>query len=73
MRKIEANSYQAKEKILLFTYLLSRKGDLETELEYWNTSVFNPYSMKCVLAETFDYVGVFYDREIDYEIDEHFN
>ena len=66
-------SYQAKEKILLFNYLLSRRRDLEIELEYMNTSVFNPYSMKCVLAETLDYVGVFYDREIEYEIDEHFN
>lgn len=63
--------YRSKEKIVLFTYLLTRRGDIEKELEVWNESTFYPYNMKLVLSETLDYVGVFYDKEIQYEIEEH--
>jgi hypothetical protein len=63
--------YKSKEKIILFTYLLTRRRDLELELGEWNESTFYPYNMKLVLSETFDYVGVFYDKEIEYEIEEH--
>jgi hypothetical protein len=62
-----------KEKIVFFTHLHGKREELQKEIEYWNEKVFNPYNMNLMLSETLDYVQVFYDREIVYEIDDLFN
>lgn len=65
--------FQNKEKFLFFIHLHGKREELEKEIENWNERVFNPYNMNLMLSETLDYVQVFYDREIVYEIDDLFN
>jgi hypothetical protein len=65
--------YRGKQKIIYFIHMLNKKLELEKEIEYWNQTLFGRYNMKAFLAETFDYIGVFYDKDMVYEIDDHFN
>lgn len=64
--------FQNKENFLFFIHLHRKREELEKEIENWNERVFNPYNMNLILSETLDYVQVFYDREIVYEIDDLF-
>ncbi len=66
-------TFQGRQKLVLFKHMLDRRRDLEKEIEYWNQTVFERYNMRAFLGDTFDYVGVFYDKDIVYEIDDHFN
>lgn len=64
--------YHGKEKNTLFAHILTKKKALDLELEYLNNSVLFPYNMKALLSDTLDYIQVFYDKGIIYEIDDHF-
>lgn len=64
--------YSYKKKLIIFTHMLNKKTALENEIDKWNTNVFYAQNMKVQLADTFDYIQVFYDRYIVYEIDDHF-
>jgi hypothetical protein len=65
--------YRGKQKMIYFIHMLNKKSELEKEIEYWNETVYGRYNMRAFLGETLDYVGVFYDKDIVYEIDDHFN
>jgi hypothetical protein len=61
-----------KEKYFLFILILDKKKSIESEIEYLNCSVLYPYNMKALISDTLDYIQILYDREIVYEIEDHF-
>jgi hypothetical protein len=61
----------AREKYLFFVHIFNKKRSIEIEIEYFNNSILHPYNMKAILSDTLDYIQVFYDKSIVYEIDYH--
>jgi hypothetical protein len=59
------------ETFLIFTFMLNKRNEIRLEIEYWNNTVFHPYNMKAQLAETFDYIQIFYDKNVKYEMERH--
>jgi hypothetical protein len=59
-------------RMLSFQQLARRRAQLEAEVDNWNEKVLFNQNMKAVLADTFEYIQVFYNKSHVYIIEENF-
>jgi hypothetical protein len=65
------NFYNKISKFIIFKHILKKAETLEKELENWNNTYFYEKNMKAIIAETYDYIQIFYHKSFVYEFQEH--
>jgi hypothetical protein len=58
-------------RFVIFKHILKKAEILEQEVENWNYAYFYQKNQKAVIADTYDYIQIFYDKSFVYEFFEH--